>query len=347
MIAIEKNNKIDLIGVDQGELQEYFKVMGYEPYRVKQVLEWIYSKKVRSVDEMTNLSKKLREEVKREFYISNLVLMNRQESQDGTQKFLFELEDRKQIESVLIPEGNRSTLCLSTQVGCKFYCSFCYTGKSGFVRNLTTGEIINQILYFSQEGNKVTNIVLMGMGEPLDNYNNVIKAVKIIYHPWGLGISARKISLSTCGLIPALKKLKNEDFNINLVVSLNASDSNTRDKLMPVNKRHSLKELLKICREYPLKPGRRITFEYVLIKDINDSEEDAKRLSHLLRGIKCKINLIPFNRKHDGKIPYDPPDQLKVNKFHQYLTAQKYSVFIRKQRGTDISASCGQLTGQF
>lgn len=346
MFATLIMNKFDLNGIMHDELQEYFEVMGVKPYRVKQVLDWVYNKKVNSLDQMSNLSKKLREELHKEFYMSSLVLLKEQISQDGTKKFLFGLEDKQQIESVLIPESKRLTLCISTQVGCKFNCTFCYTARSGFVRDLTTGEIINQILYVSQKNIQITNIVIMGMGEPLDNYDNVIKAIKIIFSPWGLGISARKITLSTCGLIPGLKKLKDEDFNINLVISLNASDSNTREQLMPVNKKYPLKDLLQICREYPLKPGRRITFEYILIKEINDSEEDAKRLAHLLKGIKCKINLIPFNRKPDNKIPYNAPKRNRVDNFFKYLVSRKYSVFTRKQRGIDISASCGQLTGK-
>ena len=338
-------SKIDMRGITEDELNEYLRVMGSKPYRAKQVLDWVYNKKIKSIEEMTNLSKKLREDLQNEFYVSGLILLQEMVSKDGTKKCLFELEDKQKIESVLMPDDKRLTLCVSTQVGCKFNCSFCYTGKMGFSRNLTAGEIVNQIMLVSRKEKRITNIVLMGMGEPLDNYENVIKAVKIIYSPWGLGISASKITLSTCGLIPGLKRLKDEKLNINLAISLNASDDNVRNRLMPVNKKYPLKELLKVCREYPLKPNKkRITFEYVLIRDVNDSVKDAKQLADLLKGIKCKINLLPFNKRLDGKSQYDSPDQHKVDKFHEYLISRNFSVFTRKQRGIDISASCGQLT---
>ena len=340
-------DKIDMRGITDNELQEYLKIMGSKPYRAKQVLDWVYNKKIKSIGEMTNLSKKLREDLQKEFYVSNIILLQEVVSKDGTRKYLFEPADKQKIESVLMPDDKRLTLCVSTQVGCKFNCSFCYTGKMGFTRNLTAGEIVNQIMSVSKTGKRITNIVFMGMGEPLDNYENVIKAAKIIFSPWGLGISASKITLSTCGLIPGLKRLKDENLKINLAISLNASDDNVRNRLMPVNKKYPLKELLKACREYPLKPRKRITFEYVLIKDVNDSEKDAKQLADLLKGIKCKINLLPFNKKPDAKIKCETPDQDKVDKFHEYLLSRNFSVFTRKQRGIDISASCGQLTATF
>lgn len=335
---------LDIKNLAPDEIQEFLKLAGYKPYRVKQVLGWVYCKKVNSIDDMTNLSKKTREELKKEFYISSLTLLKEQISEDNTEKFLFELEDKLRIESVLIPDDNRLTLCISTQVGCKLKCSFCYTGKVGFTRNLTTGEIINQIVFVSQHNKKITNIVLMGMGEPLDNYKNVIKAVKIICSPSGLGISSRKVTLSTCGLVPGIKKLESENLNINLAVSLNASYDNIREQLMPINKKYPLNELLKACRQYPLKPRQRITFEYVLIKNLNDSKKDAIRLADILKGIKCKINLLPFNKKPNTKSLYEPPAEDTVNKFHEYLISKNFTVFTRKQRGHDISASCGQLT---
>lgn len=339
-------DRLDLRGLTCEELQVYLNGIECKPYRARQVSEWIYGKKLNSISDMSNLSKTLREELEKKCYISSLVLLDEQVSLDGTVKFIFELEDKERIESVLIPDDKRFTLCISTQVGCKFNCSFCYTGKMGFKRNLSSGEIINQIIFVEQNYKKITNVVFMGMGEPLDNYENMIKAVKIICSPWGLGISARKITLSTCGLVPEMERLKEENLNINLAVSLNASYDNIRSRLMPVNKKYPIKRLLQTCREYPLNPGRRITFEYVLIKEINDSEKDAKRLARLLKGIRCKINLLPFNRKPDEKCLYQPPGKDKVNKFHEYLISQNFSVFTRKQRGIDISASCGQLTAK-
>ena len=336
-------NKIDLMGMGSDELQEYLKVMDSKPYRGSQILDWVYSKNIKEIERMTNLPGKLKEDFQKEFYISGLLELQEQVSLDKTRKYLFQLEDGQKIESVLIPDDKRLTLCVSTQVGCKFNCSFCYTGKMGYIRNLTAGEIINQIITVKQQDKKITNIVFMGMGEPLDNYENVIKAVKIISSSWGLGISPGKITLSTCGLVPGLKRLKDEKLNINLSISLNASNNGVRSLLMPVNKKYPISELLRACRGHPLQPGKRITFEYILIKDLNDSEKDAKQLADLLKGIRCKINLLPFNKKSNDKNIYDTPDRNRVNKFHEYLISRKFIVFTRKPRGIDISAACGQL----
>ncbi len=293
---------------------------------------------------MTDLSKEARGLLSQKAYISRLTEVKRQCSIDGTEKFLFALEDGHRIESVLIPEEDRLTLCISTQVGCGMGCTFCLTGKSGLVRNLRSSEIINQVLTIQRsltEGTRLTNIVIMGMGEPLANYNNTMKAIEILTHPLGPAIGARRITLSTSGLVPLIKRLGNSGLNINLAISLNASTDEQRNQIMPINKKYPLAKLLDSCREYPLKRNRMLSFEYVLLDGINNSPEDARRVARLLKGIRCKINLIPFN-EFPGSA-YKRPSEESVLAFQEILASHHYSVFIRKSRGADILAACGQL----
>lgn len=326
-------------------MEDLVSSLGEKPYRVHQIYEWIFQKDVSSIGEMTNLSKNLRNQLSELSYISRLSIADKRVSKDGTEKYLLMLEDGNSIESVLIPDEDRLTLCISTQVGCKLNCAFCLTGKGGFIRNLNHYEIIEQILSVRREKKDIINIVLMGMGEPLDNYENVIKSIKTMISPHGLKIPAKRITLSTSGLIPEIKKLAKENLKINLAVSLNASDNETRDKIMPLSKKYPIEELLKTLKEYPLPPNRRITFEYVMIKRLNDSIEDAKKLSNILKGIKCKINLIPFN-SYEG-VDYEAPDYKNVEDFRNILISQHYTTIIRKSKGADISAACGQLRGKW
>ncbi|MBI5748234.1 MAG: radical SAM protein [Nitrospinae bacterium] len=355
--------------------------LGEKPYRARQIYEWVFQKDVSDIGEMTNLSLNLREQLSKSAYISRLSIADKRTSSDSTSKYLFLLEDGNSIESVLIPDEDRLTLCISTQVGCKLCCAFCLTGKGGFIRNLNHLEIIEQILAVQREieyrllchfvprndttastviasqrrsnlsripeyyeDKKITNVVLMGMGEPLDNYENVIKSIKTMISPHGLKIPARRITLSTSGLIPEIKRLAKENLKINLAISLAASDNEVRDKIMPVNKKYPIEELLKALKEYPLPPNRRITFEYVMIKGLNDSIEDAKRLSNILKNIKCKINLIPFN-SFEGS-DYETPDYKNVEEFQNLLISRHYTAIIRKSKGADICAACGQLRGK-
>jgi len=326
-------------------MEDLVSSLGEKPYRVHQIYEWVFQKEVSSIGEMTNLSKNLRNQLSELSYISRLSIADKRVSKDGTEKYLLMLEDGNSIESVLIPDEDRLTLCISTQVGCKLNCAFCLTGKGGFIRNLNHYEIIEQILSVRREKKDIINIVLMGMGEPLDNYENVIKSIKTMISPHGLKIPAKRITLSTSGLIPEIKKLAKENLKINLAVSLNASDNETRDKIMPLSKKYPIEELLKTLKEYPLPPNRRITFEYVMIKRLNDSIEDAKKLSNILKGIKCKINLIPFN-SYEG-VDYEAPDYKNVEDFRNILISQHYTTIIRKSKGADISAACGQLRGKW
>ena len=336
--------KTDLKNLSLAEMEDLTEDLGLQRYRGRQIFHWVYGKGIDSVDMMTNLSREHRALLSQKVYISRLIEIKRQISSDGTEKFLFALEDDHRIESVLIPEEERLTLCISTQVGCGMGCTFCLTGKGGLIRNLKSSEIINQFLTIQKNlsGDKwITNIVFMGMGEPLANYKNTIKAIEILTHPHGIAFSARKITLSTSGLIPQIKRLGESGLNINLAISLNASADEQRCMIMPINNRYPLPKLLDACKKYPLKKRRMLSFEYVLIKGLNDSPEDAVRVTKLLRGIRCKINLLPFNEFPGSQ--YKKPSEESVLKFQEVLLNHHFSVFIRKSRGADILAACGQL----
>ena len=336
--------KIDLRNFSLAELEEFALALGLQKYRGRQLFHWVYGKRVDSLEMMTDLSKESRELLSEKACISELLDIRRQVSSDGTEKFLFKLEDGHSVESVLIPEEDRLTLCISTQVGCGMGCTFCLTGKGGLARNLKSSEIVNQVLQVQKglpERKVITNIVIMGMGEPLSNFNNVIKAIEILKHPLGPAIGARRITLSTAGLVPGIRKLGECGLNINLAISLNASTDEQRNLIMPINKKYPLKKLLDACREFPLRKGRMLSFEYVLLEGINDSPEDAIKVVKLLKGMCCKINLIPFNEFPGA--PYKRPSEESVLKFQEILTNHNYTVFIRKSRGRDILAACGQL----
>jgi 23S rRNA (adenine2503-C2)-methyltransferase len=338
--------KIDLKDLLLEELESILVSRGREKYRASQILPWIYQKGVSQLDEVTNLALSLRRELQDIVFVSQLIPEKVEVSQDGTAKFLFPLFDGNSIETVLIPERGHQTICISTQVGCPLQCRFCLSGKNGLVRNLKASEIVNQICAVKKHlgGNENNlNLVLMGIGEPLANYDNTLKALKIILSPWGLNFSHRKVTLSTAGLIPEMEQLGKE-LPVNLAVSLNASDDQTRNYLMPVNKMYPLGDLLKACSRYPLSPRKRITFEYNLIRGINDSAEDARKLTKLVKDIKCKVNLIPFN-PHPG-VALERPDSEAVLKFQEILHVHGVSALIRKSKGADIHAACGQLSYQ-
>lgn len=327
------------------EFGGFMQALRWPKYRAEQLLDWIYKKQVTQIDVMTNLSKSDRALLETRAVIGEPDLIRHQRSLDGTQKFLFRLADGQEIESVLIPDDARNTLCISTQVGCTLDCTFCLTGTMGLFRNLKAHEIVDQVLWtlrHLEPGEPLTNIVLMGMGEPLANYREVTEALKRLTHSKMVGLSPRRITLSTAGLVPQIKRLGESGLNVNLAVSLNATTNAVRDRLMPaVNKRYPLETLLRTCRDYPLPPRRRIFFEYVLLKGVNDSEADAHRLLRLLTGIRCKVNLIPFN-DYPGA-PFGRPDDETVLRFQKILMEGHLTVFIRKSRGRDILAACGQL----
>jgi len=319
----------------------------HSPYRAKQVWQWLFQKRARQFAEMTNLSGNLRDELAQNFSISGLTVLRRAVSRDGTVKFLFGLADGQSIESVLIPETKRLTLCISTQVGCAYGCAFCATALLGFKRNLSSSEIVDQILEASREpadGQRITNIVLMGMGEPLANYANTLRAIEIMIDgAWGLGIAPRRVTLSSVGLIPQIQKLM-EETNVSLAISLHAATDAVRGRLMPVNKKYSLQALIDCCRNLPLPRRKRITFEYVLLRGVNDSVADATALCRALRGVPSKVNVIPFNPHPQSE--FERPADEDVKRFQQVLFDHKIQVNVRRPRGDDIAAACGQLQGQ-
>ncbi|HAG51742.1 MAG TPA: 23S rRNA (adenine(2503)-C(2))-methyltransferase RlmN [Deltaproteobacteria bacterium] len=328
------------------DIEKWLTLHGEKAYKALQVFAWVFNKGVNSFDDMTDLSKALREKLKENFFISKPKILATEKSQDGTQKLLLELEDLNCIESVLIPEEDRLTLCLSSQVGCPLDCGFCMTGKGGFVRNLKLSEIVNQV-FAAQSllsvNQKITNLVLMGMGEPLLNYDEVIKFLNIAIHQKGLGFAPKRVTVSTAGIVPMIERLGRE-IKVNLAVSLNATTDEIRNRLMPINKKYPLQILLDACRKYPAARNRYITFEYILIEDVNDSIEDAKRLVKLLQGIKCKINLIPFNPFPGAE--FKRPSEKTILNFQKVLMDNNYIAIIRASKGQDISAACGQLRGK-
>lgn len=341
--------KINLKSLSRDELRSKLVAMGLKKYRADQVLAWIYKQYALSFEDMTNIKKSERDLLASVFLLPSPKILKTEVSGDGTRKYLFALEDGHTVESVLIPDEDRQTLCISSQVGCRQACRFCLTGSRGFVRDLRAYEIADQVLEISrglrQEGGRgITNIVLMGMGEPLANYDEVVKAIAVITSATGLGFSPRRITLSTAGLVPGIDRLGASGTKVNLAVSLNATTDEVRDRIMPVNRRHPIKELLAACKRFPLEPRRRITFEYVLLRDVNDSEEDAVRLAKLLRGIRSKVNLIPFN-PFPGS-PFKRPDDAKVRIFQKILLNHHFTAPVRESRGRDISAACGQLREQ-
>jgi 23S rRNA (adenine2503-C2)-methyltransferase len=336
-------NKENIKKFNLQQTEDIINKLSLPSYRTNQLIQWIYKKYVNSIDEITEWSKSLRKTFSEKYYIGSIKLFDRKISKDRTQKFLWELEDGEKIESVLISDKHRLTLCISSQVGCPLKCRFCLTGKIGFKRNLHAWEIVDQFIQVSRlikaEGLRLTNIVFMGMGEPLLNFDNVVEALWRFKNL--IEFSPRRITVSTAGIIPAIKELPYKAPTVKLAISLNATDQKTRSFLMPINKKYPLHALLKILREYPLKPGQRITFEYVMLKGINSSEEDALRLSQILKGISSKINLIPFNPWEGCE--FKKPGEYEILKFQEILASKGYSVFIRKSKGKDILAACGQL----
>lgn len=342
--AASAETRTNLLALDEPALEQFVHDLGWPTFRARQILRWLYQERVRDIERMTDLSKTERARLAAIASIDRLSDCEIRRSSDGTRKFLLRLEDGLVIESVLIPDADRMTLCLSTQVGCTLDCGFCLTGQMGLKRNLTTHEIVEQaltVLDRLEPDERLTNIVLMGMGEPLANFDAVAAAIaRLTNTRWGLGIPARRITLSTAGLASRLQDVAG--LGVNLAVSLNATTDAQRNRLMPaVNRLHPLARLLAACRAYPLPPHRRLTFEYVLLAGENDSEQDAKRLAKLLNGIRCKINLIPFN-PFPGN-PYRRPADSDVLRFQAALRKAGFDTLIRKSKGRDVLGACGQL----
>ena len=324
------------------ELQEELINMGEKKFRAEQIFKWIYKEKVKSFDEMTNLSIELREKLKENYTRCNYNILKKQESKDGTKKYLFDVLDGNAIETVLMQYHHGKTVCVSSQIGCKMGCKFCASTGIQFVRNLTAGEIVEQILAVEQDINdKISNIVFMGIGEPLDNYDNVIKAIKIMNNPKGLEIGTRHISISTSGLVPRIYDLANEKIQCTLSISLHATTDEKRSSMMPVNNRYNIEELMKACKDYIKITNKRISFEYALAKDNNDNLEDAQRLVDLLKGMLCHVNLIPINKIENGK--FSKSTNENILKFRDFLNEHGIVATVRRELGSDIDAACGQL----
>lgn len=324
------------------ELKEEFIKIGEKSYRAEQVFKWLYQEEVTSFDDMTNLSLELREKLKKEFTLNNFKILKKQESVDGTKKYLFDVLDGNAIETVLMEYHHGKTICVSSQIGCKMGCKFCASTGIKFIRNLTSGEIVEQILAVQRdEKTKISNIVFMGIGEPLDNYDNVLKAINILNNPKGLNIGARHISISTSGIVPKIYELADRDYQFTLSISLHATNDEKRSKMMPINNKYNIEELMKACKYYIKKTNKRISFEYALAKDNNDNLEDAKELVKLLKGMLCHVNLIPINKIENGQ--YIKSTNENIIKFRDYLNANGITATIRRELGSDIDAACGQL----
>ena len=327
---------------DLEDLKQELIELGEKAFRAEQIFKWLYVDKVKSFDEMTNLSLELREKLKANYNICNFKILKKLESSDGTKKYLFDILDGNAIESVLMQYHYGKSICVSSQVGCKMGCKFCASTGIPFIRNLSSGEIVEQILAVEQDiGEKISNVVFMGIGEPLDNYNNVIKAIRILNNQKGLNIGARHISVSTSGIVPRIYDLAKENIQCTLSVSLHASNDETRSSMMPINNRYNIEELMKACKDYIKITNKRISFEYALARDNNDNLKDAKELVDLLKGMLCHVNLIPINKIENGK--FTKSSNENIIKFRDYLNDHGIVATIRRELGSDIDAACGQL----
>ncbi len=335
---------VDLVELERPALEAALEARGHRRFHARQIFGWFYRLGVTDVAAMTDLSRELRAMLADEFVLKTPAIVQRDKSVDGTEKFLLRLGDGRTIESVFIPDTPSMTFCLSTQVGCAMACAFCLTGKMGLVRNLTAGEIVGQVRVLADAlhmRDAPFNIVLMGMGEPLHNYEATMKALRILADEHGFNMSPRRITLSTVGILPALEKLAHEPIMPNLAISLHAPTDLQRGELVPLNRKYGVSEIIAACRRFPLKRRHRITFEYVLLAGVNDRPEDARRLARLLAGVKSKVNLIPLNAAPG--IPFERPSDETVDRFARILADHYLTVSVRKSRGRDIRAACGQL----
>ncbi len=336
-------NMTNIKGLTLPELEHWVSEIGEKPFRAKQIYRWMYKKNARSFEEMSDLSKELQIKLSKLATLSLLGISRRIQSKiDQSVKYLFRLPDEQAVEAVYMVEGKRATVCLSTMVGCPIACPCCATGIMGFKRHLTTGEIIDQLLFIQRDRQSaVTNIVFMGMGEPFLNYDNVIKAASILNSELGPEIAARRIIISTAGIVPEIYRYADEEHRFKLAISLNATMDTQRNELVPVNIKYPLRNLLSAVRYYTKKSRRRVTFEYVLINDFNDSEQDARRLIKMLGQIPCKVNVIPFNQNEF--LPYKAPSEARLEQFLKHLYRAPFAITVRRSKGQDISAACGQL----
>ena len=336
---------LDMKNIKYYNLEEFKKElqsMDEKTFRAEQIFKWLYQEKVRSFDEMTNLSLDLRNKLKQNYTICNYNILKKQESKDGTIKYLFDVLDGNAIETVLMSYHHGYSICVSSQIGCKMGCKFCASTGINFIRSLTSGEIVEQIIAVEQDQNiRISNVVFMGIGEPLDNYDNVVNAIHIINNPKGLNIGARHISVSTSGLVPKIYQLADENIQCTLSISLHATNNEKRSGMMPVNNAYPIEELIQACKDYIAKTNRRISFEYALAKDSNDNLDDAKELVKLLKGMLCHVNLIPINKIENGQ--YSKSTNENIMRFRDYLNDHGIVATIRRELGSDIDAACGQL----
>ena len=340
----------DLKSMLPAELTDLVSELGQPAYRTQQILDWLYVKGAREIAQMSNLSKSLRSLLSERTRITSLLEVDRQESATGEAvKFLFELPTGQRVESVLIVDGDRRTVCLSSQVGCPLDCKFCATGRMGLIANLQAGQIVDQLLqvslYARERGERVTNVVMMGMGEPLLNYDQVVRALRLMRLQEGVGLGGRKITVSTAGYVPGIRKLVAEDLNVGLAISLNATTDEIREKLMPINRKYKIADLLEAARNFFDRRGYRVTFEYVLMAGLTDLDEDALRLAKLTRDTPCKINLIPYNELEEDGL-YRRPSRRRLDQFYRLLRDSGTEFTVRESRGRDIDAACGQLYHQ-
>jgi 23S rRNA (adenine2503-C2)-methyltransferase len=336
--------KTDLAGLELRELEAFVQSLGHKKFHAKQIYQWIWKRGVSDFNEMTNLSLELRTALAASAVVSLPEVVTHEVSEDGTQKFVLRLADGRQIESVFIPDTPKQTFCVSTQVGCAMGCAFCLTGKMGLIRHLTAAEIAGQVRLLARATHlldKSFNIVLMGMGEPLQNYDETMKALRMLNQKEGFDMHPKRVTLSTVGLVPMMDKLAHEELMPNLAVSLHASNEETRRAIVPPTKKYSMQDILDACKRFPVSKRRRIMFEYVMLAGVNDSDADARQLVKVLSGIKAKVNLLPLNAAPG--IPFERPSDERVNAFAKILADRGLMVSVRKSRGRDIRAACGQL----
>ena len=331
----------NIYGLSLEEMENYFVEIGSKKFHAQQLFSWLYEKRIESYDEVTNIKKDLIEELKNNYSIERLKIVDVQEDVDVC-KYLFELEDNEHIEAVLMKHDYGNSICISSQVGCNMGCKFCESGRRKKVRNLEVHEMVLQILMIEKLlGERISHVVVMGIGEPFDNYDNLIKFFKIINHPKGLAIGSRHITVSTCGLVPKILEFSNFPLQINLAISLHAPNNELRNKIMPINKAYPLEKLIPAIKTYLERTNRRVTFEYILLKDVNDSDKCAEELAKLVRGINCYINLIPYNETNN--IQFKRTNTIQIMRFYDILKKNNVGVTIRREFGGNISAACGQL----
>lgn len=330
-----------IYGVTIDALEKFLVDSGDKKYRAMQIIDWLYIKRVHSFNEMSNLSKNLISKLEENYFFDNLEIIKKQEDKDVS-KFLFKLEDGNLIEAVLMNHDYGNSLCVSSQVGCNMSCKFCESGRLKRVRNLTSGEMVLQILKVEKEiGKRISHVVVMGIGEPFDNFENLVKFIKVVNYPKGINLGSRHITVSTCGVVPKIYEFANLPFQVNLAISLHAPNNEIRDKIMPINKIYKIEKLIKAICDYIKVTNRRVTFEYIMLKDINDSDDCAKELANLLRGINCYVNLIPYNETEN--ISFKRTEKAQIMKFYDILKKEKINVTVRREFGGNIDAACGQL----